>query len=85
MLDKRAIFTPSQSKRVYAPTDKLPELDSAQSESLYSTLAGWIGDKLGPEGGTPLEIYKEVLGPKGLSQQDTNELIHNAKKLGYLK
>ena len=85
MIDKKSLFKPSTSQRVYSPTGKMPELEGGQSEGIYWTLAGWINDKLGPEGGTPAEIYHEVLAPKGLSQGDTVELIRNAKKLGYLK
>jgi hypothetical protein len=85
MIDKDSLFKPSVSQKVYEPTDKLPGLEARESEGLYWTLAGWIGERLGPGGGTPAEIYHEVLGPKGLTQQDTTQLLYNAKKLGYLK
>lgn len=70
-------------RKVFVPTEKDPGWSG--EENAYWALAGAIGDKLGPEGGTLGEIYHEVLGPLGLSLDDTRTLVRGAVKEGYLK
>ena len=71
-------------RRIFAPTGKEPGL-TARGEEAYWMLAEQIDEKLGPEGGTLAEIYHKVMGPLGLSLDNTRNLLKGAKVHGYIK
>lgn len=62
------------------------ELEDTRDNRLYPSwvVANSIGDKF-PNGATMAEIYHDILGPHGLSADDTVHLVKNAAKLGFLK
>ena len=69
---------------IYLPTEKEPDPLLGNKGDAYWMLAKQIDDKL-PGGGTIAEIYHSITGPLGLTSSDTVELVHSAKKMGYLK
>ena len=79
-------YRPSTDQRVYQPTGKeIPFQTFGRKEDAYYMLAGMIENELGPEGGTIMDIYNNVTGPKGLSTSDTIKLVKSARREGYLK
>ncbi len=75
------------SQKVYQSTGKeLPAYPAfGGKEEAYWILVGKIEDILGPEGGTTMEIYRNITGPMGLSSSDTVVLVKGAKNMGYLR
>lgn len=71
--------------RRYVPTGRDLPVGATYREQAYWTLAGWIEEEFGPEGGTPEEIYQQITGPRGLTADTTQELLISAKNGGYLK
>lgn len=74
-----------RSGRLYKPTGKDVPFHASIDEQAHWTLAGLIGENYGDVGATMAEIYHEVLGPKGLTLDDTKALVEGAIKDGYLK
>jgi len=74
-------------QHIYRPTGKdvSPYQSFGKREEAYYVLSQKVEDILGPEGGTAMEIYRNVTGPLGLSSSDTIALLRGAKKEGYLK
>ena len=73
------------SVRRYVPTEKDLPFHANYREQAWWTLAGWVEEEFGPEGGTPEEIYQQVTGPRGLTADTTMELLYAAKQGGYFK
>lgn len=71
--------------RRYVPAGKDLPPSANYKEQAWWTLAGWVEDEFGPEGGTPEEIYRQITGPKGLTADTTMELLYAAKRGGYFK
>jgi len=70
-----------QSSRIYVSTRKDIPLGAKDKEQAYWVLAGWL-----PEFGmTIADIYHDVLGPKGLTLDDTRALVKGAVDSGYLR
>ena len=78
-------FRRSTDDKLYVPTGKDLDPSGPGEEAAYYTLSGWIDSKFGPQGATVWDVYTEILRPKGLSQSDTQTLLHNSKRYGYLK
>lgn len=70
--------------RKYKSTGKDLPASASRAEQAWWTLAGWIADRFGPEGGTPEEIYQQITAPLGLTADATWELLRAAKAGGYL-
>lgn len=84
---RRDQWRPPVGQHIYKPTDKgLPDYSSfGNKEEAYYVLSQRIEGKLGPEGGTTMEIYRNVTSPLGLTSSQTIELLRGAKKEGYLE
>jgi len=70
--------------RRFRPTGKDLPMSANYKVQAWWTLAGWIEDAFGLEGGTPEAIYEEVTGPRGLTADTTHELLLAARDGGYL-
>lgn len=77
----RDTYREPRSQRLYVPTGKDMPFYARDREQAYWVLAGWI-----PETGMILaDIYHDILGPKGLTLEDTRVLVKGAVETGYLE
>jgi hypothetical protein len=77
----RDTYREPRSTRLYIPTGKDVTFQAGSKEQAYWMLSGWVP----ATGATLADIYHSILGPKGLSLDDTKALVQGALESGYLK
>lgn len=71
--------------RKLVSTGKEPLPGAGMNEQAWWTLSSWVQETFGDEGGTAEEIYQKILAGKGLTADNTYDLITGARNGGYLK